>query len=176
MGELDQILRAATAQIAPLYFHFPIHGGPPVFRERVYCYELYHQLRMIWPTESEFTLNGEVDKRGHPILRDLGARLSIPDLLVHTPGNMERNHAIIEVKSGDNASNNPAGIEKDLTTLAEFQTIVGYQRGLYLFYGHYPAELVLRVAERLGKLPPIEIWVHEEPGCPAELKEVVARG
>lgn len=51
MEEFTQILRQATAAIAPEYFHFPIDGGDPIFRERVYCYELYHQLRERWPED-----------------------------------------------------------------------------------------------------------------------------
>jgi hypothetical protein len=57
-----------------------VHGGLPAYRERVYCYELYHQMRRRWPLNCEYSLNGEVDKRGHPYLQarpDL--RSVIPD-------------------------------------------------------------------------------------------------
>src|SRR5689334_19126753 len=99
MNELTALLADATASIRPEYFNLPIHGGSPVYRERVYCYELYHQLRLKWPDNCPLMLNGEVDKTAHPILSGLGASYAKPDLLVHGPGDMSRNYAIIEVKS-----------------------------------------------------------------------------
>lgn len=175
MQQLNEILATATEQIAAHFFNLPIDGGGPIYRERVYCYEFYHQLRILWPKqeETDFVLNGEVDKRGHPILHRLGVDMSIPDLLVHVPGNMGRNHAIIEVKAGGNVANNPRGIEKDLVTLSVFQTEVGYERGLYLFYGSYPERLVRGIARRLENGPRIEVWFHRAPGQSAALVDVI---
>ncbi|MBB4010508.1 MULTISPECIES: hypothetical protein [Rhizobium/Agrobacterium group] len=175
MHQLDEILAKATGQVEAHFFNLPIDGGGPIYRERVYCYELYHQLRILWPRrdETDFVLNGEVDKRGHPILHRLGLDMSIPDLLVHVPGYMGRNHAIIEVKAGGNAANNPRGIEKDFATLSVFQTEVGYERGLYLFYGYYPERLVRDIARRFENGPRIEVWLHSEPGQSVALVDVI---
>ena len=99
MEQFDDILRSATAKIAAEYFQLPIDGGLPIYRERVYCYELYHQMRCLWPEqETDLRLNGEVDKKAHPVMSQLDMRLAIPDLLVHGPGFMARNFAVIEVK------------------------------------------------------------------------------
>ena len=125
MNELTRILQEATAAIAPEYFRLPIDGGGPVYRERVYCYELYHQMRLRWPERGPFMLNGEVDKIAHPILSTLGADYAKPDLLVHGPGDMGRNHAIIEVKS---QAADRSGVRKDLNTLSLFRTDVRYER------------------------------------------------
>ena len=114
MKELTQVLEKATRAIGAGYFCLNIDGGHPIYRERVYCYELYHQMRSLWPPESPFYLNGEVDKRAHPILRELGADNAIPDLLVHQPGNMSGNHAVIEVK---NSNVDGEEVTKGLTTL-----------------------------------------------------------
>jgi hypothetical protein len=89
MEELDRIISGATGSISQMYFRLPIDGGDPVFRERVYCYELYHQMRSRWPDDCAFSLNGEVDKSAHPILDTLGAAYAKPDLLVHVPGSMQ---------------------------------------------------------------------------------------
>jgi len=72
MHELDEILQRATAAISGEYFLLPIHGADPVYRERVYCYELYHQIRLCWPAAEEcsYRLNGEIDKGGHPYFAD----------------------------------------------------------------------------------------------------------
>ncbi|ATX80701.1 hypothetical protein Ga0123461_2300 [Mariprofundus aestuarium] len=170
MDELSRILKVATAGIEWPYFHLNIDGGDPVFRERVYCYELYHQMRNNWPNESEFILNGEIDKSAHPVLRALGADHVKPDLLVHTPGNMAGNYAIIEVKH----STENAGIRKDLNTLDLFVRRVGYRRAIYLIYGQGAdangVEKIMTVAREFHELVPIELWLHHDVGQPASCK------
>jgi hypothetical protein len=169
MEQLTDILVDATAHIEPVYFRLPIDGGGPIYRERVYCYELYHQMRLRWPRDARFTLNGEVDKIAHPILSKLGADYAKPDLLVHGPGDMRRNHAIIEVKS---LMADHEGIRKDLNTLQLFRTEVGYERAIHLIYGSGRIDRVLGLVERcarqMGLTAPVEVWVHLEPGHPAE--------
>ncbi|MET3393543.1 hypothetical protein ABIC33_004211 [Variovorax sp. 1140] len=164
MNELSAILQQATAAIEPCYFQLNIDGGDPVFRERVYCYELYHQMRSRWPEQSEFKLNGEIDKQAHPVLMKLGAAGAKPDLLVHTPGHMNGNHAILEVKHSTAA----AGIRKDLRTLDLFAAKVGYRRAIYLIYGWESATQavpkVLKVARHANIGTAIEIWCHSDVG------------
>ena len=59
----DQVQKA-TSRIGRVYFALPVCGMPtPIKRERVYCYELYHQLRCL-PLDT--TVTAEPDKRGHP--------------------------------------------------------------------------------------------------------------
>lgn len=170
MEELTKILAEATRAIAPGYFYLNIDGGDPIYRERVYCYELYHQMRLRWPDGCPFYLNGEIDKSAHPILSELGVRYSKPDLLVHTPGYMSGNHAIIEVKP-DRAT--PAGVRKDIETLSIFLHKVGYRRAIYLIYGN-AVDRLIRYIDRAAtlapeKFGPIELWAHREPGSPAEI-------
>ena len=69
MDGFNKILQAATAMVPKEYFLLSLHGADPIYRERVYCYELYHQLRCLWPAETPYRLNGEVDKRNHHIFR-----------------------------------------------------------------------------------------------------------
>jgi hypothetical protein len=40
-------------------------GSPLVWRERAYCYELYHQIRCHLPYDYPYKLHGEIDKKGH---------------------------------------------------------------------------------------------------------------
>lgn len=167
MQELSSLIEEATARVPAPYFQVHIDGGDPIYRERVYCYELYHQLRCLWPPETEFYLNGELDKSAHPILKEIGADYAKPDLLVHKPGYMSGNYAIIEVKSS-NAQN--SGIAKDLKTLALFRTKVGYSRAIYLIFGYAAQEAAARVqhvAKFIEGLPEIEFWLHCAPGQPA---------
>lgn len=162
MEQLNEIISEATAAISDPYFHLPIFGGPPVWRERVYCYELYHQMRLRWPTDCPFILTGEVDKRAHPIFERLEARQAIPDLLVHSPGDMQRNFAVIEVKSQQAQAK---GIQKDVATLQEFREIIGYRRAIYLVFG---PELPQGIAEIPGD---IELWHHSEVGTSAHRQD-----
>lgn len=168
MKELTDILRYATSGVTTEYFHLLIHGSNPVYRERVYCYELYHQMRLLWPAGSPYRLNGELDKAAHPILHELGASFAKPDFLVHTPGDMAGNHAVIEVKS--EAASNRA-IEADLEKLALFKTRVGYHRAIYLIYGHHADAAVSRAKTRIAASQEysrlIELWCHFSPGKPA---------
>lgn len=175
MHELTAILEEAIRRVPEMYFQVHIDGGDPIYRERVYCYELYHQLRCLWPKETPFYLNGELDKAAHPILRKLGADYAKPDLLVHRPGYMEGNYAIIEVKTTD-APN--AGIVKDLKTLSIFCTRVWYERAIYLLYGHNTeaaAERVHTAAREIADLPLIELWLHSAPGQPATHNQMLQR-
>jgi hypothetical protein len=164
MEQFTQILRDATAAISPEYFLLPIHGGDPVYRERVYCYELYHQMRRLWPADSPYRLNGEVDKRSHPYFQDGGQPK--PDLLVHQPGTGE-NYAVIEVKSSRVVARD---IDKDLSTLTLFMHRLGYQRAIYLVYGADAPGAPDRVHERAARLQeiaPFELWLHTTAGTAA---------
>ncbi len=128
MEGFDDILHCATAAIAAEYFLLPVHGADPVYRERVYCYELYHQLRVRWP-DTNFRLNGEIDKGGHPYFAD-DEGAPKPDMLVHIPGG-GTNYAAVEVKSSRSRAQE---VEKDITTLGRMRAH-GYQRAIYLVYG-----------------------------------------
>ncbi|NCC22836.1 MAG: methionyl-tRNA formyltransferase-like protein [Alphaproteobacteria bacterium] len=167
MENFEEILGKATSEVTANYVKFPTLGAlKGIYRERVYCYELYHQLRRLWPDECRYTLNGEVDKKAHLYFAE-NEKKPIPDFLIHVPGE-EDNFAIIEVKS---ASADNKGIEKDIETLQEFTTRLDYQRGIYIVFGesNETRETASRVLERLegqsikGK---VELWIHES-GCPA---------
>lgn len=164
MNELNNVLYEATAAIAPSYFSLPVLGGDARFRERVYCYELYHQMRLRWPEGCQYLLNGEVDKRLHPYFE--GRDPKTPDFLVHVPGSGD-NHAIIEVKPFNSRRE---GFEKDVETLALFRREFGYQRAIHLVYGASVANTQAKVrgsGAKVEDLGMIEIWAHPHPGTPA---------
>ncbi|MCS3585635.1 hypothetical protein M2192_009380 [Bradyrhizobium elkanii USDA 61] len=43
MQKLTMLPESATAAIESRFLKLSIHGGAPIYRERVYGYELYHQ-------------------------------------------------------------------------------------------------------------------------------------
>lgn len=69
---LDQVtnwILDASERLGQEYFQLPVAGEEPQYRERVYCYELYHLWRCNWSNHFQFSLSGEVDKQNHPIIR-----------------------------------------------------------------------------------------------------------
>lgn len=167
---IELLLAEATGKIENNYFQLPIDGQEdPIYRERVYCYELYHQLRLCWPSDTDFELSGEVDKSGHPLIRGNNLDRVKPDLLVHVPGDMEGNYTIIEVKPITADRN---GIKKDLETLTAFRRHAQYQKAIYLFYGQGNMKAVQNVINELQAsdggdqidLSLIELWWHNVVG------------
>ena len=156
------LLGAATARITSEYFHLPVAGADAIYRERVYCYELYHQLRCLW-VDFPLTLGGEVDKSGAPHFRG-GPK---PDLLVHAPGHMGHNLVVLEVKPII------AGVHQIRTDLQKptwFHRHADYFRGIFLSYGEDGGEGRLReslhYATRTQDVDPavLEIFYHRRYG------------
>ena len=124
----NKYLEKATKAIAESYFELPVDGSDdPIYRERVYCYELYHQLRKTFKDYNWYKLYGEVDKTGHPLLPGDYK----PDFIIHNPGDMDTNLAIIEVKP---IIATRAEMEKDLIKLEFFLEKGNYYAGILLVY------------------------------------------
>jgi hypothetical protein len=98
LSRVTEWLLCASSQIGVEYFKLPIADmteEEAAYRERVYCYELYHRWRCHWPDGFSCSLHGEVDKSGHSLIPDSPK----PDFLVHVPGSMENNLLVMEVKT-----------------------------------------------------------------------------
>lgn len=134
-------LCSATQEVGPRYIQLPVAGKErPQYRERVYCYELYHCLRTIISNDCAnnyerfpFELNGEIDKSGHPYIRGNDLDKIKPDFLVHYSGDMEWNLVAMEVKP---VNATLKGIAKDLRSLTALVKLGHYYRAIYLIYGH----------------------------------------
>lgn len=87
-----------------------------IVRERVFCYELYHQMRCLQEEMGlgEIHIHGEIDKSGHDLFRDAPRN---PDFIFHVPGTMDNNSIVVEVKG---SIRDKAGVLKDLQTLSKF--------------------------------------------------------
>ena len=131
MDKFSELIQAATANVDSGYFDVPVADyKDSIYRERVYCYELYHQLRCLWDN-FEFRLNGELDKTMAPAFRNGPYPRTKPDLLVHIPGHHKCNLAVVEIKAA------PGRFEKDLEKLTWFCTNFqySYYRGIFLVFG-----------------------------------------
>lgn len=135
-----EALFSATERIHPKYFKLPVAFEEEfVYRERAYCYELYHQIRNILPEDYPYLLSGEVNKAGHPLIAGHCGSI-IPDFLVHNAGKMGTNDnlAIVEVKTiqGANLNREHDGLLKDFDTINCMTNIpMGYYRGIILIFG-----------------------------------------
>ncbi len=143
-NNFDSFLRClgeAGRRMDRRYIQLTVAGSEkPIYRERVYCYELYHQLRCVLGDTSPYVLNGEVDKTGHPIIQKaLGAKKR--DFIIHVQGKPERNLVVIEVK--------PVTVKKSLSELRiDVETLKGF-----LKEAHYEMAIMLIYGDGSGDLP-----------------------
>ena len=125
LRQLLNKLYMATTKVTEPFFILDIADASAsqkiqVYRERVYAYEVYHQLRCLWD-DFPFILNGEVDKKQHPHFEKFE---KVPDLLVHRQGTMCHNLAVVEIKRFE-----ANGFRQDLEKLSWFCDRARYFRG-----------------------------------------------
>lgn len=131
---LLEILLESVRHIEEPYFNLPIAESNSIKRERVYCAELYHQLRQRIGA-IPYTVNAEPDKKKHPVIEEHCGPVN-PDLVIHNPGGFgpEDNLAVIEIKSTD--GNLYSGIDKDMRTISCMTGIEnGYYFGILIIFG-----------------------------------------
>ncbi len=131
----DEFKRALSESIQAIegrYFYLDRYEAPGAWRERIYCYELYHQMRFRLPKEFPYTFHGEIDKNGHAtICQYFPKGAPNPDFVLHIP-DTDKNLAVLEVKRGNADIND---IKDDIEKLRIFTESVGYEHGLLLFFG-----------------------------------------
>ena len=114
------------------------------YSERTFCYELYHHIRVLIEQENkrhdikfghtilqaEFTKNritGEIEKDWN--VKSLDAKY-IPDFLLHSPGDYNKQMVIVEVKVKPKLDF--ASIKKDLAKIDQFLASYKYEQGVFL--------------------------------------------
>ncbi|ABI67560.1 Methionyl-tRNA formyltransferase-like protein [Syntrophomonas wolfei subsp. wolfei str. Goettingen G311] len=129
-------LNTALRKIENKYFNVPNHNRHyPVFRERIYCYELYHQLRNNLPEGFPFTIHGELDKVVNISIHEL-LRTKKPDFVVHEPGS-NYNLIVMVVKSINNTEND---IINDCYKLINFKNHANYTQPIMIVFGEKERE------------------------------------
>jgi hypothetical protein len=152
----------------------PVADEDTHYRERVYCYELYHQLRVLWPINYGYSLCGEVDKGGHPLIRHNALDKTKPDMIVHVPGEMDNNLVVIEIKP---INCTYRGVKKDIETLTAYRKKAHYQNAIFLIYG-WDQNRLIKIIETSKRhqdadneksdLTLIRLFHHMQYGQPAE--------
>lgn len=171
--KIVDLVKNSTEAVGGGYFQLEIEDSDSVYRERVYCYELYHQMRCVWGDGTDLIINGEVDKTKHPSFDGTALRRTKPDFLIHRPGCGNENHTVIEVKKVDASDSQFGG---DIRKLNDYIELAGYKQAFYLFFGSEEgaggdvSERVRNAAKGVdfGEKK-IQLWHHKEAGKPAEL-------
>ena len=155
-------LMKAIQNIDTHYFQLHFAGNDKLkYRERVYCYELYHQLRLLLGNDFPYKLDGELDKEGHAII----SGKKKPDFVIHVPGEMGQNLVVIEVKTV-NVKDKIRELIEDIDKLKMFITSkASYYRAIMLIYGSVNGDLPQNIRQEIENVHDeriIILW-HDSP-------------
>lgn len=159
-----QSFHRAVKRVGPHFFGVITADSTQMFfRERVYCYELYHQLRLVLKN-FPLKIYGEVDKSGHPRRDEKRA----PDFIIHDPGNENHNLAIIEVKS---TRTKRKRFLKDIAVVNKYVRNYGYKHGILLLVGYEMPKKRLSDFDKFVEFQDgrIQMLWHQTEGKPPEL-------
>lgn len=144
-------LQEASSRVEKTYFQPQFAPLDPstvpsrIWRERVYCYELYHQLRLSLSHVDKGLLAshvifGEMDKRRYPDLTFAPK----PDFIYHRPGRNGRwnNVAVVEVKTIRGIGDHEA-FKRSLNTLCRTQQELKYQGSIIYIFGDDKAHSII---------------------------------
>jgi hypothetical protein len=168
-----ELIKDALSQVEGEYFNLvTTYDGLGIVRERVFCYEFYHQMRLAMQGRYDISLNGEIDKRGHRDFQKGHQRN--PDFVFHTPGTHGNNTIVMEVKG---KLDDREGVLKDFETLSIFVNNYHYKFGIFVVYNHTIRQLrqILGASLPLMKQDPAanRILVLSLPSSLDECAEVV---
>lgn len=76
------------------------YSNEGIVRERVFCYEFYHQLRKIMGDNPFLSLCAEIDKRGHKHFQPEDRKN--PDFILHNAGTFQNNELDLHANNGTN--------------------------------------------------------------------------
>jgi hypothetical protein len=143
------LIKAALQNVEAGYFNLITTYEPSgIVRERVFCYELYHQIRTLMTDDFSISLNGEIDKRGHVDFEK--EHRKNPDFVFHTPGTHIGNTIVIEVKGRLDYPDSE--ILGDFETLLTFVSRYWYESGIFILYNHSCTDLLDIYGEDLQRL------------------------
>ena len=144
-------LMKAMQNIDSHYFQLPVATKDKlelIYRERVYCYELYHQLRLLLGDDFPYKLDGELDKQGHAII----SGRKKPDFVIHVPGEMGQNLVVIEVKTVY-VKDKIRELKEDIDKLKMFITSkASYYRAIMLIYGNANGNLPQNIKQEIESI------------------------
>lgn len=138
-----------------------------ISRERVFAYELYHQIRMI-NNNSGLVLHAEIDKRGHHDFKKKEQKN--PDFIFHVPGEYNLKSVVVELKVDLNA-----GMKKDFETLDMFIRNFHYEYGIFIIL-NFSVDEVKKEIQKINKEKIVnkdKIYILIKESAKTETVEVV---
>lgn len=144
------LIKNSLESIEPNYYRLVTADNNHVVRERVFCYELYHQMRLKqinFEQDLVLQIHGEVDKRGHEDFKEKDQKN--PDFIFHQTGVHQNNMLVIEVKGKLRTRKE---ITNDIDKLITFIDKYYYKAGVFILYNHSICELVNFLGEELNPL------------------------
>ncbi len=169
----DEAFRRATKAVGYDYFALSVaNSRDRTYLERVYCYELYHQLRNQWVNNGSIRIHAEVDKSGHKKIKGQDK----PDFILHIPGQHEElsptNFIVMEVKrarryeTGTNVETDKTAIKTDIDKLSKFRHENFYKRAIYLFFETVDSNTLIEqvrcALDGVDLEEEIELWLHSD--------------
>ena len=158
----------SIACIEEQYFVIPRYGNNGITyvqRERVYCYELYHQLRCHLGDQFSYTVHGEIDKGGQQWIREQLThydpalqRTPNPDFVIHQPGNIAVGTQLVAIEVKPTKRLNLEKAQKDIRKLRAFVEAIGYQHAIFLIFG--PDRPRLRINDLANDLEIHSEYIH----------------
>ncbi|HVJ08579.1 MAG TPA: hypothetical protein VM554_09350 [Acidisarcina sp.] len=160
----------ALLLVAPEYFCVELPDGSQACQERVFAYELYHQVRLQF-TEYWY-VNGEFRKGLSLVPRVNRRDWVIPDLVIHQPATIENNLVAVEIKSSPDLA--PTDLLADLKKLEMFtdpEQGLGFAIGIMLIvnadfncvFSRASDDVKASIAQILEKGPRVAIWNIARP-------------
>lgn len=147
----ENLITDAINNVSSNYYHISTtYKREGIIRERVFCYELYHQIRLIQEDKEELSLffDAEIDKRGHCEFESMDRRN--PDFIFHARGDMSQNTIIMEVK-GALSNGYKRKILKDFDTLIIFIEKYNYEAGYFLLFNHSYSDFFKKMGKGLAE-------------------------
>jgi hypothetical protein len=161
---------SALLSVAAEYFSVPLPDGTEGYQERVFAYELYHQLRNHF--SANWYVNGEFRKGLSMVPRIGSDRQVIPDIVIHQSNTIDRNLLVVEIKTNRNTS--PQNLLDDLRKLEMYthpREGLGFSIGIMLAV-NFNAEATIAgatpqmrddIARCMEQGPRTAIWNIEKP-------------
>jgi hypothetical protein len=170
-----ELVKQALEGVAPVYYqayrglessleylpgtssreHYPLLNHLRKHHERVFCYELYHQVRVLMDNDPRLfegvCLQGELKKfQIEPMFREAFGIVAldkefVPDFLFHGPGDFNNQELVIEVKA--ESCLGFSALRHDLEKIQQFISNYRYKAGLFLSVNTLPKVIRTMMAD-----------------------------
>lgn len=169
MNEFLNDVKKAIGNVDSKYFLWKDFITPDcslyTMQERVFCYEFYHQFRMLMQNDAKYNnliFNAEIKKSDFVFMESQGENYKYPDFVLHKgQDNTEGQELVIEVKTKFGLT--PTNLEADLRKLSLFTRdtnengLTHYNAGVFIAVNMTNDELKSNIEKILSKFSSKEV-------------------